>query len=142
MSTTVTTYKDPENYKELIEGLSDIKSIKEVIEYIDRIFPSWIITFLDGYSPAYPSLTKTWNELCKNIGVKPTAIMIVDHIEFTTECSLIQTFGELFTNAGFAVRNKYQLVPCVKCGKAYPTEELHELLRNKGVQTPEVRGCC
>ena len=137
-----TSYVDPDNSEELIQGLSDKKTIKDVIDYIDTVFPKWIITFVNEYSPSYPSLTKNWYEICDNINVKPTAIMIVDHMQFTTDHTLIQTFGELFTKSGFSVRDKIQFVSCIKCKKAYPTEELHVMLRNKGEQVPDVRGCC
>ena len=106
------------------------------------IFPTWIVTYIKEYSPEYPSLTQNWHDMCENFGIKPKLIIIVDYMQFTENHTLIQTFGELFTEAGFSVRDKTQFIPCVKCKKAYPSQELHIMIRNKGEKVPDVRGCC
>lgn len=135
-------YIDPENIEELKQELSEKRTLKDVLEFVNTIFPDWVIDFVDKYSDKYPFLTKNWYKTCENAKVNPTQIMIVDKVDFTDGHNLLKIFGELFTMSGFSVRSREQLVLCPKCGDLFPTSEIHTLFREAGENVPDVWGCC
>ena len=139
-------YIDPDNMDEIIQELAEKRTLKDVIDYIDVIFPEWIVSFSEKYSDSYPLLTESWKKACDELQVKPTQIMIVDKVDFTEDHKLLTTIGDLFTKAGFSVRSKDHLLPCVKCGSSYPSQSIHTILKeaakNPDTDVPEKWGCC
>ena len=135
-------YIDPDNIEEIKQQLTEKRTLKDVLDFIDVIFPGWVVTFADKYSDKYPGLTENWKKTCEKIESKPTQIMIVDQVDFTEGHKLAEVFGDLFTRMGFSVRSKDHFVPCGKCGSSYPTLAMHTLLKEAKEVVPENWGCC
>ena len=133
------TYQNPPDHENIMNQLKNIKTIGEVKNLVDEIFPTWFVTVLSGYSSDYPHLTNNWKKTCEEMGVAPAQVMIVDDFDFGADYSLVGHFAECFTRAGFSVRTKSQFIPCEKEGTAIPAEILYDLLKDKdGVTVPEV----
>ena len=124
-------YRNPNNVDEIMEKLRNVKTIGEVKDLVDQVFPEWFVTTMDSFSIDYPQFTDTWIGICNKIGVKPTQIIIVEEVENGDNYSLIQHFAECFTKAGFAVRKKMQFIPCNKCNHALPSLILYNVLKEK-----------
>lgn len=132
-------YQNPPDHEDIMNQLKNAKTIGEVKNLVDKIFPTWFVTVLRGYSSDYPHLTDNWKKTCEEIGVAPAQVMIVDDFDFGPDYSLIGHFAECFTRAGFSVRTKSQFIPCEKCMSAIPNETLYNLLKDKeGVRVPNV----
>ncbi len=133
------TYQNPPDHENIMNQLKNVKTIGEVKNLVDEIFPTWFVTVLSGYSSDYPHLTNNWKKTCEEMGVAPAQVMIVDDFDFGADYSLVGHFAECFTRAGFSVRTKSQFIPCEKEGTAIPAEILYDLLKDKdGVTVPEV----
>lgn len=137
------SYADPENIGDVVERLKNLKTLGEVKKLVDEVFPTWFVTVLPAYSNDYNQLDKNWRTLCSELKVKPAQIMIVDFLQSDSEHTLISTFAECFTRAGFSVRRKSEFIPCQKCSKALPTMNMWRFLKEKGHTVPETwRHCC
>jgi hypothetical protein len=133
-------YSDPENTPEVLAKLAILPTIKEVKELVDNIFPKWITTVMNSYSTDYPNLQRNWLKLSKMSGVEPVEILIVEDMVFDDAHTLIRTFAELFTRCGYMVRRKSEFFPCETCGKALPSEELYDKMKDKNVIIPVAWG--
>jgi hypothetical protein len=131
-------YLDPPNALDIIEDIKKCKTIGEVKNIANKIFPGWIITYLPKYCDDYPHLTDNWNVVSKSIGIEKQSIIIVDDIFFDKSCySVITIFSECFTRAGFLVRKKNDYFPCMKCKSAIPSLELWNFFKRKEIAIPD-----
>lgn len=135
-------YEDPDNIEELKKQLTEKRTLKDVLDFVNTIFPGWVVDFVDKYSDKYPFFTENWHKTCAEAKVKPTQIMIVDKVDFTEGHDLLKIFGELFTKSGFSVKCKDHLLRCPRCEAIYPTSEMHTILKEGGSNIPEVWECC
>ena len=131
-------FEDPPNVEEIKKHLTTLKTLADVKTYIDEILPNWFITVINDYSEDYSSLSKNWDEVCKKANCKKTQILIVEELSHEPNFSLILLLAELFTRSGFAVRRKYEFIPCKVCGKAIATQYVWNILKNNGENVPEV----
>jgi hypothetical protein len=130
-------YSDLSNSDEIKQNLSNLKTLGDVKEYIDTIFPNWFIATIDNYSDDYPHLKKNWSDICEKIGIEKTQILIVDQLSHEPQYSLILFFAEIFTRAGFAVRRKNEFFPCKVCNKALPSEYIWQIMKDNNFSVPE-----
>lgn len=128
-------YADPENTVEIILKIKNCPTLGEIKNLMDKTFPGLFITVLPEFSEDYPHLNKNWKSICDSIPTTRKQIIILDN--YSEDCSLVKTFTECFTTAGFAVRRKSEYIPCEKTGKALPTEPIYMLLKEKGFTVPE-----
>jgi len=135
-------YLDPQNIEEIKSQLSEKKTMKDILELVNEIYPDWIITFADKFSTNYPSLTVNWVKTCEKMGSRPAQIMIVDDIIFDDDHKLLQLFGDVFTKTGFSVKSKNHFIPCGRCKSAYPTLSIHQLLKESDNVVPAEWMCC
>lgn len=135
-------YIDPPNLEEIKVKISNIKTLGKIQDFVNEVFPGWIVTFVPSFSQRYPIFNKTWKTVCEKINIRPAQIMIVDMVVFDENHKLINMFSEIFTRSGFAVRSKDHFLPCKKCGLAYPNGKYHTLLGEKGEDVPVNWGCC
>lgn len=124
-------YSDPDNTPEVLARLSVLPTIKEVKDLVDEVFPNWIVTAIDSYSNDYPHLETNWKVMATMAGTKPAQILIVEEIFFDDSHTLIRTFAELLTRAGFMVRRKSEFFPCSVCRNALPSQELYNKMKEK-----------
>ena len=133
-------FKDPENLEEIKNLITQCPTLKEVIDLIEKIYPNWIITFLDKYSDDYPHLYANWEILSKETNTKRTQILIVEYInaEEDENHELLQIFVQLFTKIGFIVRSKEEIFPCRICKAAIPHRPSYEKMKELKIDVPEV----
>ena len=125
-------YKDPENVEELIEKIRTFPTIKEIYEFINEIYPTWIIIIISKYCKDYSIFDKNWKDICALNGSKQQAIIIIDDMIFDNEHKLIGAFAEVLTSTGFVLRRKLEFSYCTKCLDAViPTEELYNKIKDK-----------
>jgi len=135
--TDINKYIDSSNTIEILEKLKTISTLGEVKKLMDETFPTWFVTTMNSYCSDYPHLTENWKKICTMSGINPAQIMIVDDIIFGDSYTLIKTFCECFTRAGFSVRRKKEYIPCENCNCAVPTELMWVLFKEKGIKVPE-----
>ncbi len=131
----MTDYKDPTNYKEIIEQIKNAPTLLQVTEILNSVFPTWIDGGFKHFSNDYDELNENWKNTCEKAGVEQTAILRVDNYLEDDNHKLIRTFAEIFTSCGFCVRRKAELQQCPICGAALLTEGIHKILN---VKIPEV----
>lgn len=128
-------YTDPENTVEIFLKIKNCATIGEVKNLVDKTFPGLFVGTLSTFSDDYPHLNKNWQSICESLSTTPKEIIIFDN--YSDDCSLVKSFAECFTRAGFAVRRKCEYIPCEKTGKAVPSEAIYNLLKDKGFTVPE-----
>lgn len=117
-------YKDPDNFKEIEEEIYNLPSVGDTFELINKIYPTWIIGYIDDYSKDYDILKKNWTESCTKTNATPTKIILVEamfELDYDSH-KLIHRFCELLSMCGFLIRTKKQLIACKKCGNALLSE--------------------
>ena len=131
-------YCDPKDTVEVLNNIKECKTLGEVKNLMEKIFPGLFITVLDDYCNEYPHLRKNWETICSSAKTTPKQIMILDDYSEDV-CTVVKSFAECFTTAGFSVRRKCEYIPCEKCFKiAVPTPTIYELFRVKKFRLPEV----
>ena len=84
-------FSDPQNTNQLIEEIKNSETHDQVVDIINKTFPTWIIGWPKKYSVDYPHFQNNWNFVCKKAGCKPLSVIIVDTIEFKkTNYSLVK----------------------------------------------------
>lgn len=133
----MSSFVDPENSSEILESLTNIATLGEVHELVQKIFPSWIVGALPAYSRDYQQTQNNWEIMCVKLNVKPTQVLCVEDFAFDDNHTLIRTFAEIFTRSGFSVRRKSEIVPCEGCGLAIPSPTLYEIMKENGNPVPQ-----
>jgi hypothetical protein len=121
--------------------------------FIDNIFPGWIVDYTGTYSSDYTFLRNNWFAICKSISdmhgaqVHPQKILYVDKIFFdikdNIQHSLLMFICEQLTRKGYVVRRNDELVKCFLCFKAIPAEDVWKVMKYKKLPVPESwTDCC
>lgn len=139
---TIEKYIDPPDVDSITKEIYEKRTLKDIVDYVNEIFPGWIILFSDKYSLSYETLTENWHKTCEKLETKPAQILIVDDINPDESHKLTILFCELFTKAGFSVRSKEQVSLCKKCECIYPSSVMHTVMRECDATIPDVWGCC
>lgn len=126
----VDKYRDPGNRDEIIESIKNCPTVGDAKKIIDKVFPGWIVKYLEGYSEDYTIMDKHWETVCKKTGTTKKQIMIVDDVKNDEQHKLVKFFCEFFTVCGFCVRMKREYFPCEKCGLALAQPCLYDILKN------------
>ena len=125
-------YTDPASTPEILQELRNLPTIGGVKELIDKTFPGWMIAALDGYCSDYPHLSRNWSTICDAACVGKTQILIVEDLCFDETHTLIRSFAECLTAAGFSIRRQKEFIPCQSCNIiAVPSPETHEFFKGK-----------
>ncbi len=130
-------YADNVNMLDVMRKLQEAPTLRDVETLVKDTYPTWIVGYYHQYSGDYPSLTKNWHTICTAAGCTPAQILVVDDMSFSDDHTIIRRFADIFTNAGFAVRRKADLLPCEKCSCMIPVRALYNLLKQKGETVPE-----
>jgi hypothetical protein len=132
-------YSDPFGTSEIIEELKNTPTLGRVFDIVNRVFPTWMVTTVDNYSVDYPELTSTWVIAASTIGVRPTKIIIVDYLHPSSDgYTLIGTFAELFTRAGFMVRRNVEFLCCGVCTSLIPRQIVYDMMKDSGKSVPSI----
>ena len=89
------------------------------------------------YSDDYPHLESNWNSVIEKYNIKKGKIMIVDEIISDENHTLINLFCNIYTQVGFIVRSKNELIPCKVCDKAIPSEESYNKMKKLNIIVPD-----
>ncbi len=130
-------YSDPSNLESILESIKTLPTIKDILDLVKSVFPSWIVCFLKKFSNDYPHMETNWNILIKNHNIRKGQIMIVDYLIDDDNHKLINIFTEIFTQAGFVVRTKYELFPCETCNSAIPSLAFYNKMKEQKLNIPE-----
>lgn len=137
---TVVSYKDPQNFDDIVEEVKNAETHDDVVNIINKTFPTWILGWPKRYSVDYSHFQNNWAFVCKKAGCKPLSVIIVDKIEFNDpEYKLIKLFSELLTVFGHSVRRKEEFIGCKICGDAIPSQGVYRQLVERKV--PNIPGC-
>ncbi len=131
-------YIDPSNLEDVLEHIKTLPTLKEVLELSKSTFPDWIICFLDKFSQDYPHMENNWNTLTSKHNIRKGQIMIINYLVDDDKHRLINIFTEIFTQAGFVVRTKYELFPCEVCNSAIPSLGFYNKMKEQNLNVPEV----
>lgn len=124
------TYKNPENADEIMNRIVECPTLKEVMELLTEIFPTWIRHGFENYSKDYDYLQSNWYNVANMTDSTPKVIIVVGHYGDTEDYSIIRTFAEIFTHCGFCIRKEKELVGCVLCGAALLSPTVYEISTN------------
>ena len=128
-------YSDPENIVEILDQIKSQKTLGDVKNLMDKVFPGLFVCSLPSYSQDYPHLTDNWHTICGLAQTTPKEIIILDNYDDQSN-ELIKQFADLFTSAGFVVRKKIEYFPCKVCQKALPNQLLYNLFQEKNFKIP------
>lgn len=131
------TYLDPQELLEILDKIRTFSTVKEVVDFINEIYPGWIITVLNRYSTDYRQIERNWITIAEKNNNRTAQIIIVDEIIFDDKHILVRTFAELLTRAGFSVRQKNEWFPCSVCNSALPEKWIYDKLKENNVSIPE-----
>lgn len=135
-------YVDPHNWLEYTDRIREAKTLGDVKNIIDNIFPGLIIHTLPNFSQDYEILRRNWYQLCKTLNAEPKCIMIFADWNPDESHKLVAHIAECFTKAGFLVRTCTEIQRCDTCRLAIPTHEYHTLMTGKGIKLPEWSANC
>ena len=114
--------------------ITQLKTMKEVFDYINNKHPGWIINMYDDYSKDYSELHDNWMKLCESFKAQPQKIILIERLELDDHFN----FAELLSQTGFVVRTKYEFTPCSKCNLLLPTQQIYDKLKENHKVVPEV----
>lgn len=130
-----TQYTDPSNLNEILLKIPQLKTLGEIVAFIQTIWPNFIIGFIKEYSEDYPELKQNWIDLCNKHSIQPKEIMIVDNFNSNVENhKLVNVVCDIFLQLGFLVRKKHEIIPCWRCGKALPSMLVFGNLKNLSIR--------
>ena len=114
--------------------ITSLKTIQEVLDYIQNKHPGWIINMYDGYSDDYRELSQNWRKVCETFKTTPQRIILIERLELDDHYN----FAELLSQTGFVVRTKYEFLPCPKCNLIIPTQQIYDKLKECNKAVPDV----
>jgi len=127
---------DPENCENIIQYMNSIKTTKEMYDYIQQIYPRWLVMALDGYCEDYPHLTSNWDTICSKMGIKPQKIILVTDLVFDDNHRVTMAFAEHMTRNGYIVRRSSEFIACYVCMKAIPSLEIWKNFKSNKLPCP------
>jgi hypothetical protein len=87
-------------------------------------------------------MDREWELACLNLGIPKSQIMIVEELLDDDKHTLITLFSNVFIHAGFAVRRKREIIPCMVCGCAIPSPIVFPMLKRTDETWSEIcQGC-
>jgi hypothetical protein len=128
------SYKDPENKIDIKQKITTLQTLKEIEDYINEIYPGWIVCYVNRYSYDYPHLESNWDYICAKNKTKRGQILIVDDIFEGDDYSILKIFINIFILSGFIVRTKDELFVCEKCNSAIPNKETFEKMKDSNIE--------
>lgn len=130
------SYSDPTDtviLEKIKQELTKAKTIGEMKDILTRVYPDFIVGFIQEFSLDYPTLTWSWRRLCQYSGVNPTQIMIVNNWNRSDKNhTIVEIVIASFIASGFVVRQVSEVQACMVCGKGIATEQYYQVLKDKG----------
>lgn len=129
---------DPPNATEVIQEVLQLTIPEKIQDYIENVYPGWLVYALDKYSDDYPHLQANWKKICELSNVKPKKIVLVADIKFDDSHKVIRAFCEYMTKCGYVVRRAGEFVACGSCMAAIPCQDIYKLLKSKNLPVPKI----
>lgn len=131
------SYKDPDNYVDIMEDIKECKTYKDCVDFINKVFPKWILGWPKRYCEDYPHFQDNWEIVCEQSKCKPASIVIVDYINFDKDnYKVLNMFCELLTMFGHSVRRKEEFIGCKVCGDAIPNKDVYNKVVTNKIAAP------
>lgn len=128
-------YKNPRDSEEYLSELKSCKSLAEVKNLINKVFPDLIQGFSRSYSSDYPILTESWHALCRTLKTVPKGIILVNFVppsikdDINGEYSLLRKFLDTMVVSGFVARRTIEFRTCPECKMALPKHNLYKKMK-------------
>jgi hypothetical protein len=131
-------YINPPNHEEIIEDIKNANMHDDVVNIINKTFPSWILGWPPKYCSDYPQFKTNWEYVCSKTNCNTLSVIIVDYFNFNDpQYSLTKLFSEILTMFGHAVRRKEEFIECKYCGSAIPNKEIFQELKKRNIPSPQ-----
>jgi hypothetical protein len=130
-------FKDPPNKQEILEKLTQLKTVQETHEFIEQYFPGWLIISLSEYSKDYPHLQNNWEKICELSKSQKQQIVLVSDIKFDNEHIATNVIAEFMTRNGYCVRRSAEFLSCKNCERAIPCKNIWQLMKEKNIPVPK-----
>lgn len=135
-------YEDVENWQVLFQQFTEEKTEAGMVDFINKIYPGWIVAYTSEYCEDYPHLTYNWKKISDMNNVSMKSIVIVDKVFFDkkddVKHAFIMNISEHLTRQGYVIRRKEEYCGCIACGRAIPVFDIYKLMKNKGIPVPGV----
>lgn len=131
-------FNDPPNVSEIKEQIKNCKTVKDVIEIINFVYPSWIVVTVDNYSEDYQHLIKNWEIICEKFQIQKQKIIVVEDIVNDDSHTLVKFFADYFTSVGCIVRTINDICVCDICCLGIPNEQIYNKMKELKMDVPEV----
>lgn len=114
--------------------ISQLSNMQEVFDLINTKYPNWIIYIMDKYSIDYPHLQSNWKIMTDTSKTNMKKIIIVSNFENDEQFA----YAELLTHTGFVVRTQSDIIPCIVCNSAIPSENTYNKMKEYNNKIPNV----
>ena len=105
--------------------ISKLSNMQEVFDLINTNYPKWIVYIMDKYSIDYQHLQSNWKIMTDTSKTNMKKIIIVSNFENDEQFA----YAELLTHTGFVVRTQSDLIPCIVCNSAIPSENTYNKMK-------------
>jgi hypothetical protein len=128
-------YKNPRGVEDIMVQLKNCKTIAEVKNLINEIYPDLIQGFSRGYSLDYPELIRSWHNLCQALKTAPKGIILVEYVppsikdDNTGNYTLIRKFLDTMVVCGFVARRTIEFRICPTCKLVLPKHDLYKKIK-------------
>lgn len=129
------SFPDPPNATELLDKLRSLPSMGDVRDFVDEIYPGWIVNAAYAFCTDYPRLNINWLTVAKQLKVIPQQVLLVKQAKLREDQKFLQAICDLTTQAGFCIRDAGDYTLC-SCGRAVPSRELYCVFMEKELGVP------
>ena len=111
------------------------KTLDELKNLINEVYPDWVQQFYRGYSSDYSCLTYSWHTMCQALKTAPKGIILVEFVPPSIkdvgaeEYSLLRKFLDTMVVSGFVVRRTIEFRVCPKCKLVLPKHNLYKKMK-------------
>ena len=118
----------------MIAELYELRTIKDVFDKVNEVYPNWIIDILDDYADEYECLKRSWIIVLEEKKIPRQKIIVISDVSNEDQMAIC----ELLSSSGFLVRTKDEIQPCGedKCGLALITQDRFNHIKAKNTNLP------
>lgn len=109
----------------------------QVLDYVDHLYPDWIVQRLDHYASEYAMLENNWVQLCQRWGTIPQKILIVRFLPDQSNIQsyeILMAFSNRLTKLGYVIRKEDDLIACINCRRALLSKMAYDFLDSRRSQ--------
>lgn len=117
-------HSDPNNKNELLSSIPN--DADELIEFIHKVFPGWILGISPQFSIDLFRFNEQWVYGCVQMGTSPQKVLLVreTYLDFQkTTHTLISEFCKRLTTKGFVIVDSINFALCGMCKEIIVSEK-------------------